>query len=43
MDVEMKGDAKLLSQEISRKNFPEYVIQVIRSTWNTLEIQVSLR
>ena len=43
MDVDIKGNTQSLSQEISRKNFPDFVIKVIRSTWNTLEIQVSPR
>jgi hypothetical protein len=41
MDVEVRGSAQSLSQEMSRKDFPEFLIKVIRSSWNTLEIQVS--
>jgi hypothetical protein len=41
MDVDVKGSAQSLSQEMSRKDFPEFNIKVIRSTWNTLEVQVS--
>jgi hypothetical protein len=43
MDVDIKGSAQSLSQEISRKNFPDFVVKVIRSTWNTLEVQVTPR
>lgn len=43
MDVDVKGSAQSLSQEMSRKDFPEFNIKVIRSTWNTLEVQVSPR
>ncbi|HYB20583.1 MAG TPA: flagellar assembly protein T N-terminal domain-containing protein, partial [Thermodesulfobacteriota bacterium] len=43
MDVDIKGSTQILSQEISRRTFPEFVIKVIRSTWNTLELQVSAR
>jgi hypothetical protein len=41
MDVEIKGSAQTLSQEISRKTFPDFNLRVIRSSWNTLEVQVS--
>jgi hypothetical protein len=43
VDVDIKGNAQSLSQEMSRKDFPEFAIKVIRSTWNTLEVQVSPR
>jgi hypothetical protein len=43
MDVDIRGSAQSLSQEISRKNFPEFVIKVLRSTWNTLEVQATAR
>lgn len=43
LDVDMKGSAEALSQEMSRKEFPEFVIKVVRTTWNTLEVQVSPR
>jgi len=41
MDVEIKGSAQSLSQEISRKTFPDFNVRIIRSSWNTLEVQVS--
>jgi hypothetical protein len=43
MDVDIKGSAQSLSQEISRKTFPDFNVRVIRSSWNTLEVQVSPR
>jgi hypothetical protein len=43
MDLEVRGTAQSLSQEISRKDFPDFVIKVTSSTWNTLEVQVSPR
>jgi hypothetical protein len=43
MDLDVRGGAQFLSQEISRKNFPEFVIKVLRSTWNTLEVQATSR
>jgi hypothetical protein len=41
MDVDIKGSAQTLSQEISRKTFPDFNVRVLRSSWNTLEVQVS--
>ena len=41
MDLDVRGSAQSISQEISRKTFPDFVVKVIRSTWNTLEVQVS--
>jgi len=41
MDVDVRGSAQSISQEMSRKDFPDFVVKVIRSTWNTLEVQVS--
>jgi hypothetical protein len=41
MDVDVRGSAQSISQEISRKTFPDFAVKVIRSTWNTLEVQVS--
>ena len=41
MDVDIRGSAQTLSQEISRKSFPDFNVRVLRSTWNTLEVQVS--
>jgi hypothetical protein len=43
MDVEIKGSAQSFSQEVSRKEFPGFSVKVLRSTWNTLEVQVSPR
>jgi hypothetical protein len=41
VDVDIRGSAQSLSQEIGRKTFPDFNVKVIRSTWNTLEVQVS--
>jgi Flagellar assembly protein T, N-terminal domain len=41
VDVDIRGNAQSLSQEIGRKTFPDFSVKVIRSTWNTLEVQVS--
>ncbi len=41
MDLDVRGSAQSISQEISRKTFPDFAVKVIRSTWNTLEVQVS--
>jgi hypothetical protein len=41
MDVDIKGSAQTLTQEISRKTFPDFNVRVVRSSWNTLEVQVS--
>ncbi len=43
MDVDVKGSAQSLAQEIGRKTFPDFHVKVLRSTWNTLEVQVSPR
>ncbi len=41
MDVDMKGSAQSLAEEISRKSFNEFVIKVTGTTWNTVEMIVS--
>jgi hypothetical protein len=41
MDVDVRGSAQSISQDMSRKTFPGFAVKVIRSTWNTMEIQVS--
>jgi hypothetical protein len=41
MDVDVRGSAQSISQDIGRKTFPDFAVKVIRSTWNTLEVQVS--
>jgi hypothetical protein len=41
IDVDVRGSAQSISQDMSRKTFPDFAVKVIRSTWNTLEIQVS--
>jgi hypothetical protein len=41
VDVDIRGSSQSLSQEIGRKTFPDFNVKVIRSTWNTLEVQVS--
>jgi len=43
MDVDIKGSAQSLSEEISQKSFREFVVKVISSTWNTIEINVTPR
>lgn len=41
VDVDIRGNTQSLSQEIGRKTFPDFNVKVLRSTWNTLEVQVS--
>jgi hypothetical protein len=41
VDVDIRGNTQSLSQEIGRKTFPDFNVKIIRSTWNTLELQVS--
>lgn len=43
MDVDLKGNAQSLSEELSRKNFNEFVVKVVSSTWSTVEINVTPR
>lgn len=43
MDVDIKGSAQSLSEEISRKSFKEFVVKVLSSTWNTIEVSVTPR
>jgi len=43
MDVDLKGSAQSLSEELSRKNFNEFVVKVVSSTWNTVEVSVTPR
>ena len=43
MDVDIKGNAQSLGEELSKKTFKEFAVKVIRSTWNTLEVSVSPR
>jgi hypothetical protein len=43
LDVEVKGNAQSLSEEISRKDFPDFVVKVIRRSWNTVDVQVTPR
>ena len=43
MDVDIKGSAQSLSEEISRKSFKEFVVKVTSTTWNTIEINITPR
>ena len=43
MDIDIKGNAQSLSEELGRKTFKEFTIQVMGATWNTVEVQVSPR
>jgi len=43
MDVDIKGSAQSLSEEISRKTFKELEMKVISSTWNTIVVSVTPR
>jgi hypothetical protein len=43
MDVDIKGSAQSLSEELSRKSFNEFVVKVVSSTWNTVEVSVTPR
>ncbi len=43
IDVEMKGSVQSLSEEISRKNFNEFILKVTSTTWNTLDILMTPR
>ena len=43
MDVDLKGSAQSLSEELSRKSFNEFVVKVVSSTWNTVEVSVTPR
>lgn len=43
MEVDLKGNAQSFSEEISRKSFNEFVVKVVRSTWSTVEINVTPR
>ena len=43
MDVDVKGSARSLSEEISRKSFKEFAVKVTSTTWNTIEINLSPR
>jgi hypothetical protein len=43
MDVDIKGSAHSLASEMSQKRFKEFAVQVISSTWNTVEVQVTAR
>lgn len=42
-DIDIKGNAQSLSEELGRKTFKEFIVKVIATTWNTVEISVSAR
>lgn len=41
IDLDVKGSAQSMADELARKKFRDFHIQVIKSTWNTIELQVS--
>jgi hypothetical protein len=43
MDVDIKGSAHSLAEEISQKRFKEFAVKVISSTWNTIEVNINPR
>ncbi len=43
MDVDIKGSAQSLAEEISRKTFKEFEMKVISSSWNTVVVSVTPR
>ena len=43
IEVDIKGSAQSLSEELSRKNFKDFVVKVLGSTWNTIEVSVTPR
>ncbi|MBM4330481.1 MAG: hypothetical protein FJ117_04500 [Deltaproteobacteria bacterium] len=43
IELDIKGSAQSLSEEISRKSFKEFAVKVVGTTWNTIEIVVTPR
>ncbi len=43
MDVDIKGSALSLAEEMSQKRFKEFAVKVISSTWNTIEVNINPR
>ncbi len=43
MDVDIKGSAHSLAEEMSQKRFKEFAVKVISSTWNTIEVNINPR
>jgi hypothetical protein len=41
IEIDLKGSAQSLSDEIGRKNFKEFAVKVLSTTWNTIEINVT--
>jgi hypothetical protein len=41
IEVDLKGSAQSLADEISRKNFKEFAVKVLSTTWNTIEINLT--
>lgn len=40
IDLDVKGNAQSLADELARKKFKDFNVQVTKSTWNTIELQV---
>lgn len=40
MDLDVKGSAQSLADELARKNFRDFKIQIMKRSWNTIELQV---
>jgi VIT1/CCC1 family predicted Fe2+/Mn2+ transporter len=43
MELDIKGSAQSLSEEITRKTFKEFEMKVISSTWNTIVVSITPR
>jgi len=43
IDIDIKGSAQSLSEELGRKAFKEFTVKVVATTWNTVEVSVSPR
>ena len=43
MDVDVKGSAQSLAEEMGRKDFKEFVVKVTNTSWNTVEVLVNPR
>lgn len=41
IEIDLKGSAQTFSAEIGRKNFKEFAVKVLSTTWNTVEISVT--
>jgi hypothetical protein len=43
MDVDVKGSAQSLSEELGRKTFKEFNVKVDSTTWNTIEVTLTAK